>query len=67
MIPVFIGIALMVGNFVGLLAVACAIISLELQTRATEEPYLLRTHGDDYAAYAARVGRLVPGVGRIRR
>ena len=30
-----------------------------------EEPYLLRTHGDEYRRYASRVGRFVPGVGRL--
>ena len=65
--PFFIGIALLVGNAVALLAFACAIVALELQTRVVEEPHLLRTHGDDYAGYAARVGRFVPGVGRLRR
>jgi protein-S-isoprenylcysteine O-methyltransferase Ste14 len=36
-----------------------------LQVRAVEEPYLLSVHGDAYATYAARVGRFVPGVGRL--
>ena len=31
-----------------------------------EERHLLRTHGAVYAEYAARVGRFVPGVGRLR-
>jgi protein-S-isoprenylcysteine O-methyltransferase Ste14 len=67
MIPFFAGIALIVGNVVGLAAVACAVTSLELQTRVVEEPHLLRTHGEEYASYAARVGRFVPGVGRLSR
>jgi protein-S-isoprenylcysteine O-methyltransferase Ste14 len=67
MIPFFAGIALIVGNVLGLAAVACAVTSLELQTRLVEEPHLLRTHGEEYASYAARVGRFVPGVGRLSR
>ena len=67
MIPFFAGIALIVGNAVGLAALACAVTSLELQTRVVEEPHLLRTHGEEYASYAARVGRFVPGVGRLSR
>ena len=47
--------------FGGLLA------ALELQVRVVEEPHLLRAHGGAYASYAARVGRFVPGVGRLRR
>src|SRR3954463_3416795 len=65
MIPFFAGIALIVANVVGLAAAACVVVSLELQTRAVEEPHLLRAHGDEYASYAARVGRFVPGVGRL--
>jgi protein-S-isoprenylcysteine O-methyltransferase Ste14 len=38
-----------------------------LQVRAVEEPYLLRTHGAAYATYASRVGRFVPGIGRLSR
>ncbi|MFL5908785.1 MAG: methyltransferase family protein, partial [Solirubrobacterales bacterium] len=37
---------------------------LQLQVRFVEEPYLIRTHGDDYRAYASEVGRFVPGIGR---
>ena len=32
----------------------------------TEEAYLFRTYGDVYRAYAGRVGRFVPGIGRLR-
>ena len=31
----------------------------------SEEAYLLRTYGEAFRAYARRVGRLVPGIGRI--
>jgi protein-S-isoprenylcysteine O-methyltransferase Ste14 len=31
-----------------------------------EEAYLLRVYGDDYRAYARRVGRFMPHVGRMR-
>ena len=37
-----------------------------MQVRAVEEPHLLATHGRAYADYAARVGRFVPGIGRLR-
>lgn len=49
-------------SFAGLLAL---LVALELQVRIVEEPYLLRTQGDSYAIYAQRVGRFVPGVGRL--
>lgn len=43
----------------------CLIVAVQLQVRVVEETYLLVTHGKTYAAYAALVGRFVPGVGRL--
>ena len=65
MIPAFAGIALLVPNPPALVAFAVVVVGLEIQTRLVEEPHLLRVHGDAYAEYAARVGRFVPGLGRI--
>jgi len=31
-----------------------------------EEPYLYATHGEAYAHYAARVGRFLPDLGRLK-
>ncbi|MEV7231998.1 isoprenylcysteine carboxylmethyltransferase family protein [Polymorphospora sp. NPDC051019] len=59
------GLAAMVPNPVSLAATAVLITSIQLQVRAVEEPYLLRTHGTDYRRYAAVVGRFWPGVGRL--
>ncbi len=42
-------------------------LALELQTRLIEEPYLSGVHGEQYALYAARVGRFLPRVGCLRR
>lgn len=58
--------ALLVPTTLGVLAVVVLVVALELQTRAVEEPHLRRLHGSRYAAYAARVGRFVPGLGRLR-
>jgi protein-S-isoprenylcysteine O-methyltransferase Ste14 len=60
----WLGFALMVPTLLGFAAVPVIALGFELQVRAVEEPYLLRTHGDEYRAYAARVGRFIPGVGR---
>lgn len=57
------GLTLMVPNLVSLAATATLVVSIQLQVRAVEEPYLARTHGPTYAAYAARVGRFLPGLG----
>ncbi len=66
MIPALAGVALLAPNFVTLAGVILLAVALELQTRLIEEPYLSRAHGEQYAAYAARVGRFVPRVGRLR-
>ena len=59
------GFALIVPTWLAFAAVVVIAIGLELQVRFVEEPYLLRTHGDEYARYASRVGRFVPSVGRL--
>lgn len=61
------GLAMLVPNVVSLASVALLVLSLEIQTRVVEEPYLRRTHGEAYESYAARVGRFLPGLGRLRR
>lgn len=65
MIPAFAGVVLLVPNPVALAAVVTVVAGLEIQTRMVEEPYLLKVHGLAYAEYAARVGRFVPGIGRM--
>jgi protein-S-isoprenylcysteine O-methyltransferase Ste14 len=65
MIPTSLGLVLLVPN-VAIVSLLALLTALELQVRTVEEPYLLRTHGNTYAAYAARVGRFVPGLGRLR-
>ena len=65
MLPATLGLALLVPNVVALAGLAALWIALEIQVRLVEEPYLLRAHGDAYREYAARVGRFVPGFGRL--
>src|SRR4051794_34468645 len=60
------GFGLMVPTWLAFGAVMVIVVALELQVRVSEEPYLLRTHGNEYRRYAERVGRFVPGVGRFR-
>ena len=66
MIPAFIGIALLSANAVTIAGAVLVIVALELQTRLVEEPYLAVVHGESYSAYAAQVGRFLPGIGRLR-
>jgi protein-S-isoprenylcysteine O-methyltransferase Ste14 len=65
MLPTALGLALLVPSWVSLLGLLGLLAALELQVRVVEEPYLRKAHGGAYAAYAARVGRFFPGVGRI--
>jgi protein-S-isoprenylcysteine O-methyltransferase Ste14 len=65
-LPTVFGLMLMVPSALAIAAFAALLVALELQVRLVEEPYLLHTHGDAYAAYAARVGRFVPSVGFLR-
>ncbi len=58
------GFALITPNPVALIGFVLLVVTIELQVRIVEEPYLLRTHGDTYRDYLAGVGRFVPGVGR---
>lgn len=66
MLPTGLGLVLLAPNAIALVAFAALFLALELQTRCVEEPYLLRAQGESYRRYAARVGRFVPGVGRLR-
>jgi protein-S-isoprenylcysteine O-methyltransferase Ste14 len=61
-----VGIALLVPSVVALVGAALMLLSVEVQVRAVEEPHLLGMHGHGYEAYARRVGRFVPGLGRFR-
>lgn len=65
MIFAWIGFALMVPTWLGFTALVVAVIGLEMQVRLVEEPYLKRAHGEEFRAYARRVGRFLPGTGRL--
>jgi protein-S-isoprenylcysteine O-methyltransferase Ste14 len=59
------GVVLLVPNAASLVAFGVLALGLDLHVRLVEEPYLAATHGSSYASYAARVGRFVPGVGKL--
>lgn len=54
LLPTRLSLALLLGAFIG----------IRRQVQA-EEAYLSRTYGDAYRTYARRVGRFLPGVGRL--
>lgn len=60
------GLALMVPNLVALIGWVLALSGIQTQVRLIEEPHLHRVHGEPYDRYAARVGRFLPGLGRLR-
>ncbi|MCV7024315.1 isoprenylcysteine carboxylmethyltransferase family protein [Mycolicibacterium novocastrense] len=66
-IVAFCGLALMVPNLVAVAGVAVMLIGIQVQVRLAEEPYLRRVHGPAYTDYASRVGRFLPGLGRLQR
>lgn len=57
------GLSLMVPNALALAGWLALVVSIEIQVRHVEEPYLARTHGEAYLHYARRTGRFVPGLG----
>ena len=57
------GFALVTPNFMAIAGFVLLVVTIELQVRFVEEPYLLSVHGDSYRDYLRTVGRFVPGVG----
>jgi protein-S-isoprenylcysteine O-methyltransferase Ste14 len=66
MVCFVIAIAVLLPNPVMVFLIGCALVCVELQVRAIEEPFLRDRHGTRFDAWAARTGRFVPGVGAWR-
>lgn len=71
--PFFTGMALVAAgttasypSWIGMCAAAVLFATLVIQVRRVEEPHLLRVFGEEYALYARRTGRFVPGLGTLR-
>jgi protein-S-isoprenylcysteine O-methyltransferase Ste14 len=58
------GIALMTPNPLALGAFVVLLVTIELQVRVVEEPYLNAVHEEAYRDYCGAVGRFVPHIGR---
>jgi protein-S-isoprenylcysteine O-methyltransferase Ste14 len=58
------GQTLAVPNILAVIGFALVLAGIQVQVRLVEEPYLRRTHGTAYDAYAATVGRFFPKVRR---
>jgi protein-S-isoprenylcysteine O-methyltransferase Ste14 len=71
--PIFLGLLAMLAGYAAMLPTRLSLfllagvyIGFRLQI-ASEEAYLDRTYGEAYRAYARRVGRFLPGLGKLRR
>jgi len=62
----FVGFALLLPTWPLLLILAGGAIGWRVWVIRVEEPHLLAIYGDAYRAYAARVGRFLPWMGRLR-
>jgi len=60
------GLVLLAPNILAVAGLVGLVIGFEVHVRASEEPQLRRAHSETYPGYAARVGRFMPGIGRIR-
>ncbi|MGH1540929.1 MAG: methyltransferase family protein [Arenicella sp.] len=56
------GLLLMVPNWLMLLLGGLIYLSIEMQVRGVEEPYLRNLHGQDFAEYCQQVGRYLPKI-----
>jgi len=65
MLAAVMGFALLLPSWISLGLLIGAGLGIRRHVR-DEEAYLARTYGEEYRRYAARVGRFVPGVGRLR-
>ena len=64
MIIVTAGYAQLLPTLLSFVLLAGTIVGMSTQAR-TEEAYLLKTYGDSFRDYARRVGRFLPGIGKL--
>jgi protein-S-isoprenylcysteine O-methyltransferase Ste14 len=60
------GTTLITPNVLAIVGYVMVVVSIELQVRLVEEPYLLKAHGQSYREYTGAVGRFAPRIG-LRR
>jgi protein-S-isoprenylcysteine O-methyltransferase Ste14 len=65
MVIAWVGFGLLVPTWLMLAAGVLLVVGLQIQVRLVEEPHMRRTAGEPYDAWAKRVGRFVPGLGRL--
>jgi protein-S-isoprenylcysteine O-methyltransferase Ste14 len=65
LLALLLGVTLAIPCAASVLLGAAAAAAIAVHTRL-EERHLLALHGDAYRAYAAGIGRFLPGIGRLR-
>jgi protein-S-isoprenylcysteine O-methyltransferase Ste14 len=65
MVVAWLGFGILVPTWLMLAAGVLLIVGLEIQVRLVEEPHMRRIAGEPYEAWAKRVGRFLPGLGRL--
>jgi len=65
MVIAWIGFAMLVPTWLSIASIGVGVIAFQVQVRWVEEPFLIRTQGAPYLAWARRVGRFLPGLGRL--
>ena len=58
------GLLVMVPTWLSVIGCLGVWFCIRVQT-LDEETYLLRTYGDEYRSYSAKVGRFLPGLGKL--
>ncbi|WP_134119646.1 hypothetical protein [Kribbella kalugense] len=53
------------GSPIAVVGLVALVVAIELQVRIIEEPHLIKLHGATYLDYSTRVGRFLPGIGRL--
>jgi protein-S-isoprenylcysteine O-methyltransferase Ste14 len=61
----WLGTTLIAPNAVVIAGYGLLVVSIEVQVRLVEEPYLRTVHGERYREYTSTVGRFAPGLGLI--
>ena len=60
------GLALVVPNAVAIASVVLWAWAVQVEVRRIEEPHLGELHGARWQSYAARTGRFLPGIGKLK-
>jgi protein-S-isoprenylcysteine O-methyltransferase Ste14 len=60
MIVTAVGLVTLAPSWIAFVGLVGLVVSIELQVRFVEEPYLHRTHGDSFTAFKSRTGRFIP-------